>query len=228
MAKSKMAKAEKTALESGISKRSNPRSRMWLIEHYPDDPAQKNTLEFVSNLSNCSYAYICHDRDTKEITEAEAEEMRENLKSLGIDCPGDVIGKTMSLKPHFHIFLNFENARTLDQISKILSVPPNLCVNVKDEKRWLRYLLHLDHPVKYQYKDYEVTSNYTWKAKAFTSESEETMLIDILNHIESLPLPIYWTDVYKWVLSKGYYSAYRRNYHILRDIVRENNNPLMG
>ena len=239
MAESKKAKAEKKKEkslnneeildENGLPiKRTTNRSRLWLLEHYPDDPAQKTTLDDVSNLSNCSYAYICHDRDTKEMRETELVEMQEKLKALGVDIALELIDREAPVKPHYHILLKFENARTVDQVAKSTHVPERLCKNVKDERRWLRYFLHLDHPAKYQYKDFEITSNYNWKCKAFTSESEESMLIDILNHIESLPLPIYWTDVYKWVLQKGYYSAYRRNYHILRDIVRENNNPLMG
>ncbi len=73
----------------------------------------------------------------------------------------DVLPDTGELKdPHYHIFLEFPNARSLNSVASELDVPPNMVQIVRDKKGILKYFTHQNSPEKYQYDVSEIHCNF--------------------------------------------------------------------
>ena len=55
-------------------------------------------------------------------------------------------------KPHWHIVLNFDSVKSLDQVKKLIA-PLNgtIPIPLNSVKGMVRYFAHLDNPEKYQY-----------------------------------------------------------------------------
>lgn len=55
-------------------------------------------------------------------------------------------------KPHWHIVLNFDSVKTIDQVKKLIE-PLNCTIPIQlnSVKGMIRYMAHLDNPEKYQY-----------------------------------------------------------------------------
>lgn len=55
-------------------------------------------------------------------------------------------------KPHWHIVLNFDSVKTIDQVKKLIE-PLNCTIPIilNSVKGMVRYFAHLDNPEKYQY-----------------------------------------------------------------------------
>ena len=81
------------------------------------------------------YAWILHDKD-KDLETGE-----------GID-------------PHYHIYLEFPNARSLNSVASELGIIPSLIQIVRNKKGILNYLIHANQPQKHQYDMSEVHTNF--------------------------------------------------------------------
>ena len=80
------------------------------------------------------WAYILHDKD--------------------VDENGKMV------KPHFHIYLHFNNATDTDLVASWFKLPGNQVEKVKGRKKdMLKYLIHLNAPNKYQYDLEQVKGN---------------------------------------------------------------------
>jgi hypothetical protein len=106
------------------------------------------------------YAWILHDKDANPET-------------------GELI------EPHYHIFLEFPNARSLTSIANELGIEPNMVQVVRDKKGILNYFTHSRSPEKYQYDIKEVHANFEVER-----ESEEglnmIMVFELLEKSESV------------------------------------------
>ena len=106
----------------------NTRSREWFIEI--NQGAQCfNT--FKEQLIDCNYAYISHDKDVKEDGEPKT--------------------------PHFHLYIYYQNAKTLNSMCTKFNgahiEKPN------NREYCIQYLIHRNNTEKYQYDSKEVISN---------------------------------------------------------------------
>jgi hypothetical protein len=73
----------------------------------------------------------------------------------------DVILETGELKDaHYHYYLEFPNARSINSVADELGIEPNFIEVVRDKKGILNYLIHAKNPDKYQYDISEVHSNF--------------------------------------------------------------------
>jgi len=73
----------------------------------------------------------------------------------------DVDKETGELKdPHYHIFLEFPNARYITGLANELNIEANMLEVVRNKSRLLRYFLHKDSPEKHQYEISEIHSNF--------------------------------------------------------------------
>lgn len=84
------------------------------------------------------YAWILHDKDCDLET-------------------GEVI------EPHYHIYLEFPNPRSLNSIANELDILPNMVEVVRDKRGILAYLTHSRSPDKYQYEHEKIHSNFEIK-----------------------------------------------------------------
>ena len=73
----------------------------------------------------------------------------------------DIILETGELKEaHYHYYLEFPNARSINSVASELGIEPNFIEVVRDKKGILNYLTHAKNPEKHQYDISEVHSNF--------------------------------------------------------------------
>lgn len=185
---------------------NNPSSRNFKFVLYPEDPSHVSALSKLMEYD--SFCYILHDRD--------------------VDEHGEV------LKPHWHCVLMLKNPKCVDQLAATLGIPSNY-VQVIDGSRLpvLRYLIHKDHPSKFQYTPDDVIGtpsglsrfNAAIQVSDKTSESDAAVLI--LEFIDSNEFGITISQVCKWCIENDCYAVFRRGYLMYAQICREHNDSLV-
>lgn len=146
------------------------------------------------------YAYICHDRDF--------EDDEKTLKKI-----------------HYHLRLFSENQKTISAWATYLGVKDNDIQILENKKRAIRYLIHYDSPKKTQYNIDEVVHNIKDIDNYFDDNKlqEEQQLKYIFDYIDTISGYIYFKEIKSYVLQNNYWSAYRRYYQIIKDIIMEHN-----
>lgn len=157
-----------------------------------------NFFDYISN--NYKYAYILHDKDYLEDG---------TLK-----------------KEHYHVLLFFDNARYLSSIVKEFerfNINLNQFSFIKNKKKAIRYLIHIDNKNKYHYELSDIISNLEDISSYFNDDNsiEQNDVIKIIEYIKKYPF-ISFYDLAYYVSTNNLWSTYRRNYSILKDIIYEN------
>ena len=140
------------------------RHRVFCMVLYKDTESYvfDEVLRNIKTYKN--YAYIKHDKDLKEDN---------TLK-----------------KEHYHCVLKLDNACTISAISKKLDIPTNYIQNVRNERTMIRYLIHLDDPLKVQYDKNDIVASPVYSRyvnKCFEHiESEEEQLSNIYTFVSDL------------------------------------------
>lgn len=140
------------------------RYRLFSIILYEESESY-NTKDVLFNIkSNKYYAYILHNKDINELGEFK--------------------------KPHYHIIIKLDNACTIDALSKKLGLAPNYIQNIRNERAYIRYLLHFDDAEKHQYTMEEISCSRLYQRKISKSfedaETEEQILCNINTFISDL------------------------------------------
>lgn len=153
----------------------------------------------ILEFNNIDYAYILHDKDIDD---------NGNLK-----------------KPHYHLRIFHNTQKTITAWSDLLGVKNNEIQVLENKRRAIRYLIHLDSPNKYQYNMLDIVTNMGIIDNYFNEDkiSEESSIVFIFDYIESIQGYIYLKEVKEYVLQNNYWSAYRRYYTIIKDIILEHN-----
>lgn len=130
-----------------------------------DDTDSYNFDEVIRNIKTYkNYAYIKHDKDLKEDN---------TLKKI-----------------HYHCILKLDNACTISALSKKLDIPDNYIQNVRNERTMVRYLIHVDDPLKVQYDKNDIIASPIYSryvGKCFEGiESEEEQLSKIYTFVSDL------------------------------------------
>lgn len=120
------------------------RNRNFAMILYPEDQTHIEALETIKK--RFSYAYILHDKDKWE-----KDVINENTGEIE-HRKGD------PKKKHWHVLITFENART-DQAIKDILENDKIHIEKSSFYEMTRYLIHLDHPQKYQYNSQEIITN---------------------------------------------------------------------
>lgn len=121
--------------------------------------------EVLTNIKSYKYyAYALHDKDLKE----------------------DLTLK----KEHYHIVLKLDNATTISALSKKIGVPENYIQHIRNERAFVRYLIHFDDEEKYQYNLEDIKTSRSYQrfvSKCFEDkETEEEIINNINNFIYNL------------------------------------------
>ena len=140
------------------------RHRVFSLVLYEDTDSY-NFEEVIRNIKTYkNYAYIKHDKDLKE----------DNTYK----------------KEHYHCILKLDNACTISALSKKIDVPDNYIQNVRNERTMVRYLIHLDDPLKAQYDKNDIVASPVYSRyvnKCFEHiESEEEQLSNIYTFVSDL------------------------------------------
>lgn len=153
----------------------------------------------LCNEFNLYYAYILHDND--------------------IDDKGEL------KKAHYHLRIFDTLQRTTSAWAKLFEVQENQIQVLKNKKRAIRYLIHLDSPDKYLYSINDVVSNIYDIEDYFKEDKtdEVNQLNNIFAYIDNIRGYIYFREVKSYVLDNNYWGAYRRYYSIIKDVIIEHN-----
>lgn len=140
------------------------RFRVFALVLYDDTDSYcfEDVLRNIKTYKN--YAYIKHDKDIKEDNTVK--------------------------KSHYHCILKLDNACTISALSKRLDIPTNYIQNVRNERTMVRYLIHLDDPLKAQYDKNDIVASPVYSRyvnKCFEHiESEEEQLSKIYTFVSDL------------------------------------------
>lgn len=150
--------------------------------------------------NNIEYAYILHNKDVDDKTG--------NIK-----------------KPHYHLIILGNNQRTISAWSTFLNVKENEIDVIENKRRSIRYLIHLDSPKKYHYNELDIVTNIVDIDDYFNKDKleEPIQLQNIFDYIDNIQGYIYFKEVKSYVLNNNYWSAYRRYYSIIKDVINEHN-----
>lgn len=171
--------------------------RIYEVILYEEDGDIKN---YIPDDLKGVYAYICHDKDVKE----------------------DGTPK----KKHYHLILWFDREKSIHALSKELGIAQNRIDWKADIYGTLQYLIHKNHPDKYQYDFNSVVTNFDdlyhyiypqKREKCDETGDLELIMHYIQNHIGTLRL----YDIYCFCLTNNCWTSYRRNYTIIKDILME-------
>ena len=149
--------------------------------------------EVIKNIKSYKYyAYCCHDSD---------------LDDTGIPK-----------KIHYHFVIKLDNASTIDALSKKIGVPKNYIQNIRNERAFIRYLIHFDDDDKFQYNLDDIVVSRSYKryvSKCFDDKETEEEIIDkiyeyILNELVSLDYKTALFNLIKYVNYNCYDTIYKR------------------
>lgn len=124
------------------------RHKNYFITINKNAPCFDNLDAILKQETNCSYAYIIHDKDF-------------NINDDGTHSPKNL---------HKHVVILFENARTFASMQKKYDgahIEPVEYVNST-----MQYLIHQNNPEKAQYTILDITSNIADIATYFTTSKE--------------------------------------------------------
>ena len=152
-----------------------------------------NILEIAKRSYN--YAYILHDKDVDEFGEIK--------------------------KAHYHLILRWNDTKSINALSKELSIPVNRITKIKSFKSSIRYLTHIDYKEKYQYEYNDIITNMDI-AEYFEDNLTELQKVKMIYELINNEQISNKKKMLHIVLEKGLWSEYRRGYNIWKDILNEN------
>lgn len=191
------------------------RSRSFMLILYPDDDSHIKCLDSIIN-SEYKYAYILHDKDINEDG---------TLK-----------------KPHYHVVLYFDNARTISSVAKEFFISENyIDVSYKSYKYALLYLVHFSsdrsgnipdnqlintiNSMKHRYDLNEVYGPLQKTLLKLIKQTitEEDSVLAIVSAVERQEKHITYSSFAKMICSLGLWSVYRRSALVFHEILKEHN-----
>lgn len=183
---------------------SEIRSRLYRVLLYPDNPEHMLAIMQLQS-SDFNAVGIKHDKDvyTEDTDEHKAGELE---------------------KEHFHFVVKFKNARYLSAVAKSLGLEERFIQTAKSYKGSVEYLLHLNHPEKYQYDVSELVGFS--KAEALkilddvSAEVKAFRIRDFIYHYDG-----YLDDdtLFCWCFKNGVLNILNRYHKLLNGLVYQHN-----
>ena len=140
------------------------RYRLFSIILYEDSDSYDFKNVLFNIRANKYYAYILHNKD------------KDNNGQFK--------------KSHYHIIIKLDNASTIEALAKKLGLASNYIQNIRNERAYIRYLIHFDDADKHQYDLQEIKCSRLYNRKVMKSfedaETEEQILCNINNFINNL------------------------------------------
>lgn len=131
-------------------------------------------------------------------------------------------------KPHYHIVIRFDNARTKSGVAKKLGIPENFVNNIRNERTYIRYLIHFDDKEKYQYRQSDIVCSRSYERfvnKCFDDkETEDEILENIfckINELISNNFSYHDTIIHlvKYININAYETIYKRYRNEIKDYI---------
>lgn len=173
------------------------KSRVWLMLLYPDCEEHKKIIEQIPTLFP-SAVWINHDSDLTP----DGKKKKEHIHYV-IYMPNEVYKSNIT--KHFLWYADIDR----------------FVIGAKDIKKRIRYLLHIDHPDKYQYPIAYLEGNVQPYLKYIDKEKIETE--QAMSIILYLKHHTPWTraEMIKDIIEMGCYSTFRRNAYMFTQVLDE-------
>lgn len=184
------------------------KSRLLCLLLYPEDnPAHKEALTTLFKYYNC--LAICHNQDVYLYDEFDDEG---NLKHSAGELK----------KPHYHIMLQFQNARYISGLAKELDIEEHLIQKCNSFESYVIYMVHKDEPLKHQYSISDLQGTLIDKAvrvlECPPTKEEQFFLIQnwIISHRDAK-----YHQLGDWVVSHGCFDIFMRYQSYFKEVFYE-------
>lgn len=130
----------------------------------------------------------------------------------------DIDGDGNLKKPHYHWLGKRATPVSIAVISKQLGVPENAVEFCRSYRAFLRYLVHLDHPDKYQYPIDIVQGIFN--RRLLLGDSEQAFIVSAVKAMKEERIRTI-QGLAAYACRNDSWTDFRRNYSILKDIMHE-------
>lgn len=176
------------------------RSRNWFLLLYPDNPEHVKVLEKIPEL-DWEYVGILHDSDK--------------------------LDDGSSAKPHYHVLLKFKDAVWNTAIQDSCGLELRFIQKSDNWKRSARYLVHKDHPEKFQYEKTALFGSMVEPAVAAINKSdpeeEAAKVAQIIKTITEWDGRIDDAELLMVIVEKKLYAEFRRGAHSFNRMIDKHN-----
>lgn len=187
--------------------KNNPSSRNFKFVLYPEDFIHVQALELIAEKFDC-WCYCLHDKDLDD---------KGNLK-----------------KPHWHVVLMLDSIKCKDQLCASIQLPSHYCDVITNSRiPVLRYLVHQDHPSKFQYSPDDVKGSPSGISKFQSAYSvsdqstEHDCAVLIMQYIDNDIYGLTLSGLTRWCIDNDLYSAFRRGFALFHSLLKEHNEYLV-
>lgn len=206
--------------------------RNFVMILYPDNPDHN---EVLSKLHTYRYLSILHDEELENDEEGylyktnqEREENQEELDDQEEILDKEISKEERKAKPHYHVFLAFDNKRSREKLANDLGVEINLLRTCGNPNGYMLYMLHKGYPEKYQYPFSALMGDERLRKKVkklmqahgFDEEEKVESLLDWISEQEQEIDIMAFTRL---ALSSGKWDVIKRNQYLFQSIIRERN-----
>lgn len=184
------------------------KSRLLCLLLYPDEnPAHKEALECLFKYYNV--LAINHNQDVYLYDEFDDEG---NTKHSAGELK----------KSHYHIMIQFQNARYISGVAKELDIEEHLIQKCSSFESYVLYMIHRDEPLKHQYEFKDLKGSLIDRAFRVLEvpETNEEKFFNIQNWIISHPNAQY-KDLGEYVSTYGYFSFFMRYQSYFKEVFYE-------
>lgn len=189
-------------------KATKTKSRLLCLLLYPEDnQAHKEALECLFKYYNV--LAICHNQDVYLYDEFDEEG---NLKHSAGELK----------KSHYHIMIQFQNARYISGVAKELDIEEHLIQKCSSFESYVLYMVHRDEPLKHQYDVNDLKGNLLDKAVRVLEcpPTKEEQFFNIVDFIKS-HRDIKYTDLCCWAVTYGYFDIFMRYQSVFKEMFYE-------
>lgn len=190
------------------------KSRTLMLMLYPDNPDHKKAVDSIRD-ADIAYAIVLHDRDTWS-----ADDEIENPDHKA----GDV------KKPHWHIVLRFSNPCWNTSVCTRFGIEERFCKKADSCDEALEYLIHKNHPDKFQYHVDDVSGDLSSRLAMLVGKdgkTEDEQVLEILHFIEATEMHVSYSQLVRWACQSGHYGYLRQGGSLLCKVLDEHNARLM-
>ena len=179
----------------------NKKYRNYEIILYPENQEHIDVLYKVKK--DFKYAYILHNKDRKDDGELKKE--------------------------HWHVLVFLDNQKTISAFSKMFGLQDSkhLIQIVRDKKKAIRYLIHVDNDEKESYDVEDIITNIDIANYFSNLQSDESVDIDnMFSFIDEYQGYLSYRTFFRFVRDSNIWSNYRRNQFAINKLIDEHNSSL--
>lgn len=186
------------------------RSKTLMLMLYPDNPEHVRAVAEIRD-SDIAYAIVLHDRD---IWSADDE----------IENPDHKAGEQK--KAHWHIVLRFSNQCWNTAVCSRFGIEDRFCKKADSCDEALEYLIHKNHPDKFQYHVDDVSGDLSSRLAMLVGKDGKTegeQVLEILEYLDAFERSVSVTELVRWACQSGHYGYLRQGGSLLMRVLDEHN-----